>query len=105
MSCPDNSTTVTARFEDGTSATGTFLVGTDGANSKVREFLLGSEKSALKHLPLLGMGAVECMPAEVARKFRDLNDIYVLAYHPQGPENVCVFISRMLLVKDHQISG
>jgi 2-polyprenyl-6-methoxyphenol hydroxylase-like FAD-dependent oxidoreductase len=42
---PDEET-VTAHFEDGTEVQGDILIGADGPKSKVRELLLGKEKSA-----------------------------------------------------------
>ncbi|KAK7449758.1 hypothetical protein VKT23_013233 [Stygiomarasmius scandens] len=40
--------TVTASFEDSTEEQGGLLIGCDGPRSKVREFLLGTEKAALR---------------------------------------------------------
>ena len=36
---------VTARFEDGTEATGTLLIGADGPRSRTREILVGLENA------------------------------------------------------------
>ncbi|KAL9020503.1 MAG: hypothetical protein Q9185_002276 [Variospora sp. 1 TL-2023] len=90
IACPDDSSSVTARFEDGTAVTGNLLIGADGANSTVRESLLGPSKAGLKPLPVFGCGAVESLPAEISRKIRDINDLYFVAYHPEGP---CAFMA------------
>ena len=82
---------MTAHFDDGAAATGSLLIGSDGANSKVREYLLGSQEASLQTLPVLGCGALERLPAEVARQIRDVNDLYFVGYHPEG---ICAFMSR-----------
>ncbi|KAL8704292.1 MAG: hypothetical protein Q9201_002546 [Fulgogasparrea decipioides] len=77
-------------FEDGTAVTGSIVIGAEGANSKVREYLLGPEEAALQQLPLLGIGAVESLPADISRKIREINDLYFVSYHPEG---VCAFMA------------
>ncbi|KAL8716228.1 MAG: hypothetical protein Q9220_000133 [cf. Caloplaca sp. 1 TL-2023] len=92
VTCPSNGDPVVAEFEDGSTAKGSILIGTDGANSRVREFLLGPEKAASQRLPLVGCGLVESLPADIALKVRAVNDIYCVNYHPEG---ICAFISRV----------
>lgn len=41
-------------------------------------------------MAVLGCGAVESLPAEISRKIRDINDLYFVAYHPEGP---CAFMA------------
>ncbi|KAL9013716.1 MAG: hypothetical protein Q9173_001597 [Seirophora scorigena] len=91
IDCPDNSFSVTARFEDGTAVTGNLLIGGDGANSRVRELLLGPSKAALQPPAVFGCGAVGSLPAEISRKIRDVNYLYFVAYHPDGP---CAFMAN-----------
>lgn len=49
----DDNDKVTAVFEDGSRAVGDVLVGCDAANSYVRQYLLGEEKSALTDVPVI----------------------------------------------------
>lgn len=92
ISCPDDNSPVTAQFEDGTTVTGDLLIGADGANSKVREFLFGAEEAALQPMALLGNGALESLPADISRNIREINELYYVGYHPEGP---CIFMACM----------
>lgn len=62
----------------------------------MREFLLGREKAALQPLAVFGCGAVESLSADISRKIRDINDLYFVAYHPEGP---CAFMALSVLAE------
>lgn len=74
---------VEAAFRDGTNATGSVLIGTDGHRSKVRELLLGAEKGSVIPIPggtqLVGM-SVCYNDAEKARHVRQLHPINWAAF-------------------------
>ncbi|PQE03985.1 fad binding domain-containing protein [Rutstroemia sp. NJR-2017a BVV2] len=63
-------TSVTVTFENGTTATGTHLVGADGARSIVRTTLLG-DKAALTPLPYTLVNFKVSYPAEQARYLKE----------------------------------
>ncbi|KAK7052880.1 hypothetical protein VNI00_004200 [Paramarasmius palmivorus] len=79
-----NGKIVTATFEDGTKEQGGLLIGADGAHSKVRDFLLGPEKSALKRNPLVLTYVTTTLPEEAIAQVRKLHNRMSVAFHPAG---------------------
>lgn len=75
---------VTAKFEDGTSATGAIIIGTDGARSDVRTYLCGAKEGALEDLPYAASIVQARYPAEQAKFLRSFHPLYVAAPHPEG---------------------
>jgi len=81
----DAADTVTAIFEDESRATGSMLVGTDGAQSKVRETIFGPEKSKILPVPYRGINLhVKYGDAEKALFVRQKHPIMTHAIHPDG---------------------
>ncbi|KAL2012921.1 hypothetical protein VTN00DRAFT_446 [Thermoascus crustaceus] len=77
--------TATAIFQDGSRETGRLLIGTEGAHSRVREYLLGKEKAALCPLPLVATATITRLPEDVVRSVRGgLHPRYSIAFHPDG---------------------
>ena len=66
------------------------MIGADGANSRVRDFLHGSEKGALQPLPLMGASLVTLLPKDVATQIRTkIHDLYFVGIHPEGLVTYC----------------
>src|SRR5947208_2343057 len=55
ISYDDNANTVTAIFEDGSTASGSLLVGADGTQSAVRRTIFGHEKAKVVPVPYCGV--------------------------------------------------
>jgi len=76
---------VTAHFADGSSYSGDIVIGADGPGSKVRELLLGVEKS--KNTPLglvFNSTIVHYNDAEKAKHVRSASPTFAIGYHPDG---------------------
>lgn len=81
----DTQSTVTAIFTDGSQATGSLLVGADGAQSAVRTHIFGPEKAKASSVPYSALNLAVCYnDAEKANFVRQLHPIMAMAIHPDG---------------------
>jgi 2-polyprenyl-6-methoxyphenol hydroxylase-like FAD-dependent oxidoreductase len=80
----DDDHDVTSSFEDGTTATGSNLVGADGAKSTTRTILLGQERSAIQPTPYLMTNLEAKHTAEQALVVRSPHPIREYSIHPDG---------------------
>lgn len=73
-------------FEDGTTASGTLIVGADGANSKTRSSVFAAPAGEAQQIPYGGINMHVCFrDASTARYLREcLSPIVALAVHPRG---------------------
>lgn len=77
--------TVTAAFEDGSTAVGTLLVGTDGAQSVVRTHIFGAEKARASTVPISAVNLhVKYNDAEKSKFVRQCHPIMTMGIHPDG---------------------
>ncbi|KAF2847554.1 FAD/NAD(P)-binding domain-containing protein [Plenodomus tracheiphilus IPT5] len=73
---------VTARFTDGDSATGTLLVGADGARSATRRLLLGPEVGAIHRIPYAATFVQRRFTKEQALYLRSFHPLFLASAHP-----------------------
>ncbi|KAF2436516.1 putative monooxygenase [Tothia fuscella] len=77
-------TTVTAKFEDGSSETGTMIVGADGARSVTRNLIVGLDSSASCRIPYAATFAQASFTQEQAIQLRSFHALYLAGIHPDG---------------------
>jgi len=73
----------TAYFEDGASDSADFLVGAEGAHSKVREYLLGN-MARLEPSPLAASVTMAKLPSDATKEFTKLHPRSTISFHPNG---------------------
>jgi 2-polyprenyl-6-methoxyphenol hydroxylase-like FAD-dependent oxidoreductase len=75
---------VTATFEDGSTATGRILIGADGARSSVRRLIAGSDAAQITRLPYAATFIQARYTREQALFLRSFHPLYLAAPHPAG---------------------
>ncbi|PMD41049.1 hypothetical protein L207DRAFT_348528 [Hyaloscypha variabilis F] len=84
ISYNDSGSGVSAHFADGTSVSGDVLIGTDGPRSKVRELVVGKERSEARPAGVVAAIVRSKYTAEQALELRQHASLMTIAYHPHG---------------------
>ncbi|KAK4494807.1 hypothetical protein PRZ48_014163 [Zasmidium cellare] len=88
----DEKDTATAHFANGTSSTGTTIVGADGPRSQIRSLLFGQTEAAAQ--PLTGIvhlsSTFSYRDAEKAKFVRTAHPVWSMAIHPEVFAYVCI---------------
>ncbi|KAL5380077.1 hypothetical protein DPSP01_008113 [Paraphaeosphaeria sporulosa] len=80
----EDAQSLTAHFSDGTSATGSMLVGADGARSTTRQCLLGPELGAINKIPYCATFVESSYSKEQALFLRSFHPLYLATAHPDN---------------------
>ena len=75
---------VSARFEDGTTATGCMLIGADGSSSAVRATLLPPQHTTQERIPFVSTFVQSTFTREQALFLRSFHPLYLGTIHPVG---------------------
>lgn len=75
---------MTVTFEDGTQETGNLLVGSEGAHSPTRDFLLGPKEAELLPSPAVASVTITTLSREASIALRKLHPRYTISFHPNG---------------------
>ncbi|KAK4664677.1 uncharacterized protein QC763_507210 [Podospora pseudopauciseta] len=77
---------MTIAFEDGTSETGTLLIGAEGAHSPTREFLFrrSPHEAALLSCPIVTTATLTTFPKEIAGELAKLHLKHIITFDPAG---------------------
>lgn len=75
---------VTAQFLDGTSATGSCLIGADGARSTTRNILLGPHVGAINRIPYAATFVQRRFTKEQALFLRSFHPLFLASAHPSS---------------------
>ncbi|KAH8770261.1 hypothetical protein BGZ57DRAFT_1005928 [Hyaloscypha finlandica] len=94
------SDSVTAIFADDTTATGTHLIGVDGAKSFLRAFPLGPEKAALTPLDILLLNFKTSFTAEQARFLKENPAFHPIMNFGINPDPKTFFLLSNLDIPD-----
>jgi 2-polyprenyl-6-methoxyphenol hydroxylase-like FAD-dependent oxidoreductase len=84
ISYDDSGSGVSAHFTDGTSVSRDVLIGTDAPRSKVRELVVGKERSEARPAGVVAAIVRSKYTVEQALELRQHASLMTIAYHPHG---------------------